>query len=646
MFRLSTASALSLIAFPFWVSTAAAQVTLLPDTVISANQSPQPSERVGASVTVLQGDKLRADGIPTVAEALRNVPGLSVTASGPRGSLTNAFMRGADPRNTLVLIDGIEVNQLGFPGFDFADMPTDDIERVEIIRGPQSGIYGANANAGVISIITRSGRGLKGIRGEGKAEIGSFLTRSGAANIRGSEGPVYASITLSDYATRGYNIARLGNEKDGSRALVATSKFGVDFTPNFNVEGVLRFTDRRAYNDSQDFNFPFGPNYGLIVDTFAYNDYRNLAGRATATLTLWEGRWVQSAGVKFSDEKTGSLDAFIGAFGANGLRVTTEYKSGFFFSSNLFGGESHGLTFLLDNRREDYAQDGNPARFIKERKGLAGEYVLDLPTHLTLSAAVRHDWNSAFEDVTTWRYALSQRIPMAGSRIHASYGKGITDPDVFQLFGSPFNLANPNLVNEQSLGWDVGIEQQWLGRRLVTDVTYFSTRFTDKIDLVFSPGMGGLVYVNGTGIAERKGVEIAATANWAPWISTTAIYTWLEATDSFGSPEIRRPPHAGGVETTIRWSDNRARATFGVNYNGTRKDFFFQPLGNVLVNLPGAWVARAIVSYDMNPNTTIFARAENLFDSRYEEIYSYRMPGAAGYIGLRVKFGDRVQAIN
>jgi len=633
-------SALALLALPFSAFAASAQTNMLPDVVISANQSPQPADRVGASVTVLSGDKLRENGIATVADALRSVPGISMTQSGPRGSLTNSFMRGADPRNTLVMIDGIEVNQLGFPGFDFADLPTDDIERIEVIRGPQSGIYGANANAGVISIITRSGRGIKGAQGEAKAEIGSFLTRSGAFNVRGSNGPFYGSLTVSDYATRGYNVSRAGTEKDGSRAFVTTAKVGADFTQNFNVEGVLRYTDRRAYNDSQDFNFPPGPNYGLIVDSLAWNDYRNLAGKLGATLSLWDGHWVQSAAIKLSDERLPSFDAFLGSFGAGGKRVTSEYKSGFLFDSNLFGGESHGLTFLLDNRREDYMQDGNPVRFVKERTGLAAEYVLNLPTHLTLSGALRHDWNSSFADVWTWRYAASQRLPSTGTRIHASYGKGITDPDVFQLFGSTFNLANPNLVNEQSTGWDFGVEQQWLNKKLVTDVTYFSTRYTDKIDLIFSPGLGGLIYVNGAGVALREGVEVSATANWTGWFATTASYTYLDATDSFGAPEIRRPPHAGSLEATVRWAENRARATFGVNYNGTRKDFFFQPLGNVLVNLPGAWVGRMIVSYDISENTTLFARAENLFDARYEEIYSYRAQPFAAFAGLRVKFGN------
>jgi vitamin B12 transporter len=630
---------LALLALPFLALPAFAQSTVLPETVISASQYPMESSRVGAAATVLSGEDLRGKGIATVADALRTVAGLAVVGSGTRASVTNVFMRGADPRNTLVLIDGIEVNQLGFPGFDFADMPVDDIERIEVIRGPQSGIYGANANAGVISIITRSGKGEKP-KVEGKLEGGSFGTLAGSVSARGSSGPFYGAATVSDYTSRGYNIARTGPERDGSRALVATAKSGVDVNEYLNIEGVLRYTDRFTKTDSQDFNFPPGPTYGLIVDGPGSYAYQSLATRLGATLKLFDGRWVQSAAIKHFDEKARAIDAFLGPFGNDGTRTTLEYKSTVLFDTNLLGGERHTFTTLVENRREDYTQVGNPRDFRKERTGLAGEYVVDLPSHTTVSGALRHDWNKGFVDVLSWRVALSQRIPQWGTRIHATWGKGITEPDVFQLFGSTFNLPNPALHLEQSIGWDAGVEQKWLGGLLVTDVTYFSTRFTGKIDLIFDPVAGGLIYVNGTGVALRRGVETSATANLADWWSVTATYTHLFARDSLGNPEVRRPANAAAIETTFRYLDNRAKATFGVVYNGVRKDFFFQPAATLLVDLPGVVVARAYLSYDVTPMATLYLRAENVFDARYEEIFSYRAPPLAVYAGLKVKLGD------
>jgi vitamin B12 transporter len=630
---------LAVLALPFLALPAFAQSTVLPETVISANQYPMESSRVGAAATVLSGEELRGKGIATVADALRSVAGLSVVGSGTRGSLTSVFMRGADPRNLLVLIDGIEVNQLGFPAFDFADLPVDDVERIEVIRGPQSGIYGANANAGVISIITRSGKGEKP-KAEAKIEGGSFGTLAGSVNARGSSGPFYGSVTVSDYTSRGFNIARTGTERDGGRALVASAKGGVDVSEYFNIEGVLRYTDRFTKTDSQDFTFPPGPTFGLIVDGPGSYPYQSLASRLGATLKLFDGHWIQSAAVEHFQEKVRAIDAFLGPFGNDGTRTALEYKSTLLFDTNLIGGERHTFTTLLDNRRESYIQVGNPRDFRKERTGLAGEYVIDLPSATTISTALRHDWNKGFVDVLSWRIAVSQRIPQWGTRVHATWGKGITEPDVFQLFGSTFNLPNPGLHLEQSIGWDAGVEQKWLGGLLVTDVTYFSTRFTDKIDLIFDPVAGGLIYVNGTGIALRRGVETSVTANLTAWWSVTASYTHLFARDSRGNPEVRRPANAAALETTFRYFDNRAKATFGVVYNSVRKDFFFQPTATLLVDLPGVVVARAYLSYDVTPQATLYLRAENMFDARYEEIFSYRAPPLAVYAGLKVKLGD------
>ena len=311
----------------------------------------------------------------------------------------------------------------------------------------------------------------------------------------------------------------------------------------------------------------------------------------------------------------------------------------FLFDTNLFGGERHSVTGFVDYRREDYTQLFDPTRYLKERRSLAGEYVLDLPTNTTLSGAVRQDWNSAFEDVQTWRFAVSQRLPQSGTRIHASIGKGVTDPDVFQLFGSTFNVANPALTPEQSVGWDAGVEQSFFDRRIVTDITYFSTDFTDKIELTFDAVRGGFVYANGIGTARRRGVEFSSTFNLVDWLGVTATYTYTDAKTSAGDPEVRRPPHTASVDINARIPDTKIKASLGVVYNGVRKDFFFGPAGTTLLDLPGATVVRGQISYDITRWATAYVRAENVFDAKYEEIFSYRMPGFGAYAGLRIKLG-------
>jgi vitamin B12 transporter len=646
---------------------ATAQTVELPEIVVSAGQSPMEASRVGASVTVISGEELRQKHIPTVAEALRSVPGVEVDQSGGRGTLTQVRIRGDEANHVLILIDGIEVNAVADANFDFADLTVDDVDRIEVIRGPQSGIYGSNAQSGVIAIITRTGKGLKQPAADVKVEAGSMETISGSANVRGAAGPFYGSATVSDYTTSGYPISRFGGPNDGSRALTLTGKAGVDLTENFNIEGVVRHTDRFVRIDPQDFGFvcnPPGsfncvpsPTFGLVIPGDAGNSYDSTAGRLGATLTLFDGHWVQSADAKIFDEHLSGFQnspppAF--TFDTHGERRTLDYKSIFKFATDLFGGENHTATILLENRREHFVSTNTPIPYDKGRKSLAGEYVLDLPTDTTLSGALRQDWNTSFADVLTWRLALSQRFAATGTRIHTSAGKGVTDPNVFELFGFPgFNLPNPSLKPEQTIGWDAGVEQKFLDGRIVTDVTYFSTDFTDKIELgsievpcvppnpnpaikCFKP-----IFVNGRGTAIRRGVELANTFRFLDWLALKATYTYTNAKDSKGNEEIRRPPHSASLDVTAYFDERRLRATIGVHYNSVRTDFFFQPFTPpLIVDLPATTVVRASLAYDLTRELTAFIRAENLFNLHYEEIFSYRAPPFAVYAGLKLRLGQ------
>ena len=606
----------------------------LPPIVVSSDHVPLERERVGASVTVITGQELREKNLTTVADALRSVPGVEVDSSGGRASLTAVRIRGGESRHVMVIIDGIEANQLGFPGFDFADLMTDAIERIEIIRGPQSGIYGASAQAGVISITTENGKGVKP-GAHARIEGGTQSTVTGSGGVRGQNGPFYGAVNVSSYSTGGYNFSRAGNEKDGSRATIATTTLGVDLTPNFNIEGVARLTDR-----STDIDEPSFIN-GLLTDANDVNKYKNFAGRLGATFKAFDGHWVQSINAKVFHEETSSFANGIFSFGAEGTRSDIEYKSTMNAVSNFLGGEKHTFVFLLNHRQEDYKPSG-ATTYEKRRESIAGEYILDLPTATTLSAALRQDWNSAFDDAFTWRLAMSQRFPAWGTRLHASIGTGVTDPDVYALFGRPdfFIAANPNLVPESSTGWDAGVEQSFFANRMLIDVTYFSSDFTDKIEPNFALNPGFTTYVNGAGKAIRRGVEFAQTVQWADWFSTRATYTYTHALDSNGLQEIRRPPNAASLEATARLFDGRTKASARVSYGEQRDDRYFNGVTTATVTLPSVTLVRATVSHDVTPWATAYVRAENIFNRQYEEVFSYRQPGFAAFVGLKVRTPD------
>jgi vitamin B12 transporter len=641
-------SRLSLLLLPLLSSTALAQPTALPELVIYANQAPTEASKVGSAFTVITGEELRSKGFTTVADALRTVPGVAISQLGSRGAITQARIRGAEANHTLVLVNDVPVNDISDGDFNWADFAVEDVERIEVIRGPQSGIYGANAHAGVISIVTKSGRGLARPEGGFRAEGGSRQTGTLGTTVRGALGPAYGSFSLDYYNTNGYNVARNGNERDGSRALTATAKIGADLTPNFNVEGSTRYVNRHTAIDSQPF---FGPLEGLAADSpVDFNKFESTASRIAATWTLLDGALVQRFGASRFEQRRNDDDIVFGFFRSFGTRDNFDYKATFKGQTNVLGGEGHTLTIAADRQEEFLTINSASLAFdppaqafwargaSRTRDGLAGEYALDLPIGLTVTGALRHDWNSGFQDVTTWRTTASQRLP-TGTRLHASAGTGVTNPTFIEQFGFFLGsfIGNPNLRPEQSFGWDAGVEQTWLADRVVTDVTYFASDFEDKITLVSAGGGFISTPVNVPGISPRRGVETKVTATPVDWLTLQGSYTFTDAKLADGTPEIRRPRHTAAASATARFADGRARATVNVVYNGAMPDTWFKfPL--VPVTLQAYTFVSGIVSYDVTPWATVYVRADNILDAKYEEVFSYRAPPFAAYAGLRLRF--------
>src|SRR5829696_4871985 len=182
-----------------WTPAGFAQSVSLPQLVITANQTPTEASKVGSAVTVISGEQLRGQGFTTVSDALRDVPGVAVSQAGNRGGLTQVRIRGSESNHVLVMIDGVPVNDFANGDFNFADFAVEDVERIEVVRGPQSGLYGANAHAGVISIITKSGRGFSAPQANVRLEGGSMNTVTAAGTLRGSAGPFYGSVSVENY---------------------------------------------------------------------------------------------------------------------------------------------------------------------------------------------------------------------------------------------------------------------------------------------------------------------------------------------------------------------------------------------------------------------------------------------------------------
>lgn len=618
----------------------------LDEIVVSASRVPLEADRVGSAVTVLTAEDIRRRGLQTVADVLREVPGVAVSQSGSSGSLTQVRIRGSEANQTLVMIDGVQSNQVGDGDFDYADFLVDDIERVEVIRGPQSGLYGSNANAGVVNIVTKSGRGLAKPIFESRVEGGSMGTVRATVGARGSVGRFYGSIIGQGFRTDGDNISRFGSETDGNSTGILTAKAGVDIGDAWNIEGTFRHVERQARSDPQDFSDPPTPTYGLVVDGDDANQFRSTTGRIASTLQLFEDRLTSRTAGSFFDQ-TYSFDADgTRQYTADGTRNRFEQYFTGNADTNLFGGERHALTVGVDYQVETFKYRSRDLEFDpdadafwrkgaeRKRTGLSGEYVLETEQGSAVSAAIRHDWNSDFKDATTWRLTGSQKFP-TGTRLHGSVGTGITDPTFFEQFGFFSNfVGNPNLRPEQSLGWDAGVEQAFWDRRVVVDATWFHTKLEDEIVDVF--GTPSTVE-NLKGTSLRQGVELSGTFKPTDWLDLVATYTYTQSEDASGITEIRRPPHTASLSAVARFDEGRGRAAVNVVYNGTTKDIRLLPTTpfSTVVDLPAYTLIGAELAYTLRPGLTGYVRAENVLDVRYENVFSYRAPGFGAYAGLR-----------
>ena len=618
--------------------------------VVSPSLVPIEAQKSGSSVSAMTGEQIRASGFSQLSDVMRTFPGMSVSQLGTRGTLTQFRVRGAEANHLLLVIDGVPANAVGDGEFNFADIPVDDIERVELLRGPQSGLYGANAHSGVLTIITRTGRGLAKPEFIGRVEGGTQGSAEGAMSARGSAGPFYGALTTTYATTNGFNIARnalpAGPESDGARRFAITGKGGVDFTPYFNVEGFVRHSRRRADSDPQDPNFL---NTGLVEDragdTTAFND---TLARGEATLKLFEDRWIQSAKWTRSRQELGATEAFARSSASLGSAETFTYKS--------------ALLLELDDRRRREAPlhrrwsrtatnasastaSSCSGRISRPRATAIGAARPVSAANTFSSCSHRHD------AVGVAAAGLQRAVPR---RAHlALYGLAAGRADrraaacehrprrhqsgLHRAVRLPHQhlRAEPDLVPESSVGWDVGWEQTFLDGRAVVDVTYFNSRLQNEIVTIFLPTFRSSVR-NLDGVSTREGVEVAGKVSPTDWLTLGATYTYTDARDDKGVQEIRRPRHAASGTATVLFDGSRGKAIVNVVYNGQMPDTVFKfPTESVILN--AYTLVAGQISYDTTPWSTIYIRGENVFNQRYEEVFSYRSPGAAVYAGLKIR---------
>ena len=610
---------------PALTDLAATAPILLPELVVTASRAPEPAARVGSAVTVIDRAEIERRQAEFVSDLLRDVPGVAVSRQGPPGAVTEVRLRGAEANHTLVMIDGVEANDpAGASQFDFAHLMTADVERIEILRGPQSALYGSDAIGGVVNIITRRGRQGHDLRGS--VEGGSFRTVRGGASLSGGGDGYRYALNASQYRSDGISIAPGGDERDGYRNRTLSFSGAADLLPNLELSATGRHVDARVESD---------PGFPLPLDGDSVSHLDQFYGRAQAKLTLLDGRWEHIVGAGLTDTENRTRTEGEPNTRIAGQRVKYDYQTNFSFTTP---DARHSVTGLAEREEEDFTFRGFQAvDRDTATHGLVGLYRLDLFDRLFLSAALRHDDNEIFKDATTWRATAAYLHAETGTRLHGSYGTGVKNPTFFELFGFDANFrGNPDLEPERSEGFDIGVEQRFGDGRYVLDVTYFEQDLKDEI-----VGAGATA-VNQFGKSKRRGVEISGRAELLPGLDLAASYTYLRARDPEGEVEVRRPSHSASLHVNYRFLEDRASLNLGLRYNGAQDDLDFRPLfpapparvrlgDYLLVNLAG--------SYRLTDNVELYGRIENLLDEDYQDVFGFATPGIAAYLGMRVQFG-------
>lgn len=603
----------------------------LPPVVVGATRLPTPESELGTCVTVITSDEIAAKQERMLPDALLDVPGLNVVQTGGPGGLTSVFIRGANSNHTKVFLDGIDVSDPSSPdgAFDFSQFLTFNLGSIEVLRGPQSGLYGSDAIGGVINIITDKGEGP--MKASVSLEGGSFGTFNQTAKISGSEDWLSYFFGFGHFSSEDTPVTP-GNLVPPGRAINPSAydnrtfslRLGAAIGDQFDVGLTSQYIQSTLYSTSDDF---LGPETSLTR-----NGNNEFFTRGFAHMTLFDGRFDQTLGLAYTNYQRSVIDPntvpIIPSL-FEGQRAKLDYQG------NLRVIEGEILTFGAE-REEDYlvnsnplsAQNGDTTGFAQLQSSIGGR--------LFNAASVRYDGNDQFGGATTYRIAPTFLVPETGTKFKGSIGTGFKAPtldelyDNFPAFGF---VANPNLKPETSIGFDGGIEQTLLPGRISIGATYFANKITNLIDINDT----ATSYVN---IGQARTFGLESFMSLTPWdgFSVRADYTYTVAKDATTQLDLlRRPRDKFSISATLQATTALLlSATFiytgpwvDTNRAGTATNLTAS--GYTLLNLAA--------TYDFGHGISGFGRINNALNVHYQNPLGFEQPGLGVFGGVKVAFG-------
>ena len=605
--------------------------------LVSASLLPITSKRSANAITIIGSDQIKNRAVVSVSDLLRDVAGLAVSRSGVQGSQTQIRVRGGEANHLLVLIDGVEVNNPSQNDeFNWGNLVASDIERIEVIRGPQSSMLGSDAMAGVVNIITRSAD--QPLSTNIFSEIGSFNTQNNGISIGLKDGAFDMRLGISDLQTDGDNISRSGSEKDGYENTNLNLKSGWRVSNQLNLTLAARQSDGINEFDA-DINFD-----SLIDDQDGLSTFHTTTKRFKADYSSHDGHWQHQLSIARSTNKNAEFNGNI-----PGTATYSNKDQQRLVSSLLWGELNHRLSFLVEREEEKFQQRGvindygifgiydpNQKRS-RDTDSMALEYRADISDKLTVAASTRYDDNSEFNTGNTSRIEAIYQINDS-LRMRSAYGTAIKNPTFTERFGFYTNfIGNPSLEPEQSSNWELGIDQQFLGGHSSISFTLFNSELENEIDGNFvDPVTFRYTSVNRAGLSKRQGMELTTLNQFNDAVSLNFSYTYTDAVESDGNyryvDEVRRPRHTGSLNLSWQVKDTLHINT-NAQHNGSQIDVVYPEN----VKLADYTLINLSANYKATQNLDIYIRFDNLFDESYEEVFSYQTLGFSANIGIRYK---------
>ena len=605
--------------------------------VVTATRTPQPASKTGASVSVITGEDLQQQQIDVLSDALGQQPGMTVVRTGGAGQPTTIGVRGAPAGQTLVLIDGV---RLGDPsstdgGAIIADLMANNIDRVVVLRGPQSTLYGSSAMGGVVNILSRTG-GPSPFSLTGQIEGGSFSTYRANIAARGTVYIVDYGAAVNFYGTNSVSTAdaRKGNtEDDGNHNFGATANVRVHVLDNLSLDARGYYVRSRTSFDG----FP-PPTFSTFADTHDHGSNELLAGYTGANLSLFDGVFqnrfalVASSSDRRSFDPTSTpVETFFGLGGLTRfeyqgiVEINPDNELSFGAESQLTTVSTHGIF------------DATP---LTQGRNIDTSYYAQLQSTwfeaLTVTGGVRYDDDSQFGGHSSIKVAGAYKFADWGTVLRANYGDGFKAPSLYELF-SDFSNPVTSLKPETARGWEVGLDQNLFDNRVRASLTYFDRKSKNLIDFGFCFSVptcavrpfGFYINVNS---AEASGLEAEISADITDTLSAKVNYTNLTDKDLTTGAQLPRRPHSQ-FNVSLNW---QATPDFSVGtsltYIGPRSSDNFS-----VARLPANTTVNLFSSYMLTEQWEVFGRIENVFNERTEPVLTYGRPGIGAFGGIRFK---------